>query len=206
MWSWLERHPEEHAIFHGAMLELTREGAPAFARGYDFGRHGSVVDLGGGTGLLLATILAVYPTLRGVLMDAPSVVAAAPAVLRRFGVDDRCEIVPGDIFAGPIPAGRGAYVAKNITHGCPDEALADVFGRWREAMGPESRLVLIDVVVPEGQGAYLGFLDLQMLLVSPGGRERTAAEFEAVLRANGLVLEQVVATASPMSMIVARKR
>lgn len=204
MWAWLERHPEEHAIFHGAMLELTREGAPAYARGYDFAAHGSVVDLGGGTGLLLATILAVHPTLRGVLVDAPSVVAGAPAVLRRFGVEARCDVVPGDIFQGPIPAGHGVYVAKNITHGCSDEVLVGVFGRWRAAMGPESRLVLIDVVVPEGQGAYLGFLDLQMLLVSPGGRERTEAEFGAALRAGGLVLERVVATASPMAMVVAR--
>lgn len=205
MWQWLEAHPEEHDIFHGAMLEMTREGAPSFARVYDFGKHDSVVDLGGGTGFLLATILAVHPALRGVLVDAPSVVAGAPPVLARFGVQERCEIVGADIVDGDVPAGRGVYVAKNITHGLSDELLAAPLGRWRRAMRDDSRLVLIDVVVPDDGGPYLGFLDLQMLLVSFGGRERTRQEFDALLRASGLALEAVLQTASPMSMVVARK-
>lgn len=205
MWGWLDAHPEEHAIFHGAMLELTREGAPSFARAYNFGEAGSVVDLGGGTGLLLATILTLYPALRGVLMDAPSVVAGAPTVLRRYGVEGRCEVVGGDIFRGPIPAGHGAYIAKNISHGLSDEGLREPLSRWRDAMGKDARLVLIDVVVPESDEPYLGFLDLQMLLVSPGGKERTHREFEALFSANGLALERVAPTASPMSMIIARR-
>lgn len=204
LWQWLERHPEEHDIFHGAMLELTREGAPSFARVYDFGKHDSVVDLGGGTGFLLGTILAVHPGLRGVLVDSPSVVAGAPPVLARFGVSSRCEVVGGDILEGDVPAGKGVYVAKNISHGLSDDLLAAPLGRWRGAMRDDSRLVLIDVVVPE-DGPYLGFLDLQMLLVSFGGRERTRQEFDALLRASGFALETVLPTASPMSMIVARR-
>ncbi len=205
MWAWLDQHPDEHAIFHGAMLELTREGAPSYARAYPFGEHTSVVDLGGGTGLLLATILAVHPNLRGVLIDAPSVVAGAPAVLQRYGVEDRCAIVGADIFTSPVPAGHGAYIAKNISHGVSDDGLRGPLERWRAAMVPTSRLVLIDVVVPEGDAPYLGFLDLQMLLVSHGGKERTEAEFGALLGANGLALERVIPTASPMSMVVARR-
>jgi O-methyltransferase domain len=204
MWTWLDGHPEEHAIFHGAMTELTREAAGPIARGWDFGRFDSVVDIGGGTGLLLASILKVYPNLSGILVDSASVVAAAPALLSHFGVADRCTIVPGDIFGDVVPAGRGVYLAKNITHGVSDELLLRVLRSWRAGMRPDSRLVLVDVVVPEHDGAYLSFLDLQMLLVSEGGRERTEKEFAAAFTACGLALEAVVPTATPMSLIVAR--
>lgn len=205
MWTWLDEHPEEHAIFHGAMLELTREGAPAYARAWDFGEHGSVVDLGGGTGLLLGTILAVHRSLAGVLVDSPSVVAGAPPVLAGLGVAERCEIVGGDILGGEVPSGKGVYVAKHIAHGLSDERLAAPLGRWRRAMREDSRLVLIDAVVPEERGPYPAFLDLQMLLVSFGGRERTAKEFEALLSANGFALESIVPTPTPMSLVVARR-
>jgi SAM-dependent methyltransferase len=205
MWEWLERHPEAHTVFHEAMRELTREGAPSFARAYPFGDHDSVVDLGGGTGQLLATILAVNPRLAGVLVDAPAVVAGAGPVLRAMGVEGRCEVIGGDILADPVPAGKGVYLAKNITHGLSDAHLAAPLGRWRTAMRPDSRLVLVDVVVPEAPAPYFGFLDLQMLLVSFGGRERTEREFAALFAANGLTLERVIPTASPMSLIVARR-
>jgi hypothetical protein len=204
MWTWLEQHPEEHAIFHGAMEELTREGAPAYARGFDFGRFDSVVDLGGGTGTLIAAILSVHRTLRGVLVDAPSVVDRAGPTLARYGVQDRCEAVGADVFEGEVPAGKGVYVAKNILHGMSDERLVGMLTRWRRAMRTDSRLVVIDVVVPEADEPYLGFLDLQMLLVSFGGRERTQRQFESLFAASGLALESVVQTATPMAMVVAR--
>jgi hypothetical protein len=203
MWRWLDAHPTEHAVFHGAMNELTREGAPAFARAWDFGATDSVADVGGGTGLLLATILALHPKLRGALVDSPSVVAGAPPVLARYGVEDRVTVVGADIFE-QVPPGLGAYVAKNIAHGLSDDRLVEVLRRWRSACRPDSRLVLVEVVVPEGDEPYLGFLDLQMLLVSFGGRERTAQEFAAVLASGGFVLDRIVATATPMSLVVAK--
>ncbi len=206
MWDWLDAHPEEHAVFHGAMLELTREGAPGYARAFDFGRHGSVVDIGGGTGLLLAQILAVHPGLSGVLMDNPTVLAQSPPVLDSYGVRDRVQTMGGDIFRDTPPAEKGVYLVKNIFHGVSDEVLVPLLKRWREVMRADSRLVAIEIVVPDDGSPYLGFLDLQMLLVAPGGRERTRAEFEALFAAAGLVLEAVLPTASPFSMVVARPR
>lgn len=204
MWAHLERDPDEHAIFHGAMVELTREAAPSFARALDWGAFGSVCDLGGGEGQLLATILAVHPKVRGVLVDAERVVRGAPAVLARYGVSERCEVVAGDITKG-APPGHGAYVAKNILHGFSDELARDLLRVWREAMPPEGRLVVIDVVVPDGPEPYLHWLDLQMLLVSFGGRERTRAELEALLSSAGLSLERVIPTPTPLGMVVARR-
>lgn len=206
MWAWLDAHPEEHTIFHGAMLELTREGAPGYARAFPFAKYGSVVDIGGGTGLLLANILAVHPGLSGVLMDNPTVLAQAPPVLDAYGVRNRVQTVGADIFQDPPPADLGVYLVKNILHGASDEVLVPVLERWRKVMRADSRLVAIEIVVPEDGGPFLGFLDLQMLLVAPGGRERTRAEFGTLFAAAGLALESVVPTASPFSMVVARPR
>jgi hypothetical protein len=205
MWDYLDAHPEEHAIFHGAMRELTRESAPSLARAVDFGAFRDVCDLGGGSGELLATILALHPGLRGRLVDAEAVVAAAPAVLAEHGVADRCEIAPGDFMRG-VPAGCHAYLAKNILHGLGDDLAVQLLSDIRGAMAADGRVVIVDVVVPEPTGPYLAYLDLQMLLVSGGGRERTRAELEALLARAGLALESVVATVTPMSVAVARQR
>lgn len=203
MWTYLDRNPEDHAIFHGAMVELTREAAPAYARAYDFGAHGSICDLGGGEGQLLATILAVHGQARGVLLDAPAVVARAPAVLDRYGVRDRCEIVAGDLTQAP--RGHGVYLAKNIMHGFSDAAARALLEVWRDAMAPDGRIVIIDVVVPERNEPYLYWLDLQMLLVSGGGLERTRDEFAQLLASAGLELERVVETPTPMGLVVAKR-
>jgi hypothetical protein len=152
LWSWLGAHPTEHAMFHGAMRELTREGAPAFARAYDFSAHRTVVDLGGGTGHLLAPCSRSTPRWRGVLVDEASVVAGAGPVLAGFGVADRCEVVAGRRDRGGDPTGMDVYLAKNVTHGFSDERLAEPLRRWRAAMRPDSALVLIEVGGP-GHGA-----------------------------------------------------
>ncbi len=204
MWTFLEQHPDEHAIFHGAMVELTREAAPSYARALDYGAFGSVCDLGGGEGQLIATILALHPTARGALVDAPGVIARAPAVLERFGVADRCELVAGDAFRS-APAGHGLYLAKNILHGLSDATARDALVAWRDAMPETGRLAIIDVVVPEAEGPYLQWLDLQMLVASTGGRERTRAEFAALFASAGLELERVVETPTPLDMLIAKR-
>ncbi len=205
MWTHLDRHPEEHAIFHGAMVELTREAAPSYARALDFAKFAKVCDLGGGHGQLLATILALHPEVRGVLVDAPSVVSGAPPVLASYGVSERCEIVAGNVFES-APSGCDLYVAKNILHGISDATAHRVLSTWRDAMPAEGKLLIIDVVVPEREGAYLYWLDLQMLLVSEGGRERTRAEFQALFEAAGLELERVIETPTPLDLLLVRRK
>lgn len=204
MWTWLDRHPQEHAVFHGAMVELTREAAPSYARAYDFGARGSICDVGGGEGQLLAMILSVHSQAKGVLVDSASVVANAPALLERWGVRERCAIVASDLFAPP-PPGHGVYLAKNILHGFGDDRARELLARWRDAMAQDGRIVVIDIVVPERNEPYLFWLDLQMLLVSHGGRERTRAEFAALFASAGLELERVIDTPTPMSLIVAKR-
>lgn len=201
-WAWYAAHPEAAAHFHGAMAELTREGAPALARAYDFGKHGEIVDLGGGTGTLLAVLLAAHPGLRGVLVDWPQVVAEAPATFAAWGVADRAETVGGDVLA-EIPAGRPAYLAKKVLHGLGPGPAGAALDTWRAAMRPGTPLLLVELVVPEEDAPFLGFLDLEMLLASAGGLERTRAQWAALLEAHGFRLVAVHETASPDAVIEA---
>jgi hypothetical protein len=173
------------------------------AAAWDFGSARSLCDVGGGAGELLATIVAWHPGLQGVCFDVASALDGASAAFARHGVSDRCAVEVGDHFAR-VPDGHGAYLMKNIVHGLDRDGLSRVLGSVRAAMGDDSKLLLVEHVVPPS-GAYMAFLDLQMRL-STGGRERTREEFEAMLQEHGFSMDAVIETASPMSLIVASRK
>lgn len=202
LWAYLQAHPEEGRVFHQSMVEFTRDLAPVIAAAWDFGALGSLCDVGGGAGELLAQIVARNPGLRGVCFDSADALEGAAQTFARHGVADRCAVEIGDHTAR-VPPGHGGYLLKNIVHGLDDAALAATLAAVRAAMRPDAKLLLAEHVVPPS-GPYMAFLDLQMLL-STGGRERTRAEFEEVLRAHGFRLDALVETAAPMSLLVASR-
>ena len=170
--------------FNAAMAEHTRAVAPGFVEAHDFGRYRTVADLGGGDGTLIGAILRANPGLRGVLFDLPPGLAAAPATLA--DVAGRTEIVPGDFFES-VPEGADAYVLKSVIHDWDDERAAAILRNCRAAMRDDARLLVLEQVMPEivteeAQGVVRN--DLNML-VSTGGRERTEAEFRALLDGAG---------------------
>lgn len=200
LWSYLDEHPDEGEVFHGAMEELTRDGAMGYAKAYDFGQHESVVDLGGGAGLLLSAILMTHPKVRGIDYDFELALKKSAATFRKFGVAERAESRAGNMLE-TIPEGEGAYVAKNILHGQDDSVLIEAMKMWRRRMAKNSKLIVIDIVVPPPKGAYMQYLDLMMLLGSDG-RERTEPEFRDLFQKTGFRLKEIIATVSPMSVIV----
>jgi hypothetical protein len=186
-------HPQQRAIFDAAMSAHTRSVAPAFAAGYDFGRFGTLVDLGGGNGTLIAALLAATPGLHGILYDLPDGLESAPKVLAEAGVADRCEVVAGDFFAS-VPAGADAYVIKSVIHDWDDDRTVALLRVCRAAMAPGSVLLVIEPVLPDvvsaaDTGSVMS--DLNMLVLTEG-RERTEAEFRALYAAAGLELTEVV--------------
>ena len=190
--------------FDTAMTEMTGETARAVATAYRFDGVRRIVDVGGGRGILLATLLAEHPEMRGVLVDLPHVVADARGALAEAGLKDRCEVVAGDFFDA-VPDGGDAYVLSWIVHDWDDERAARILANCRRAMGNDGRLLLVEAVLPENGSSGYDFatsLDLVML-IALGGRERTATEYERLLASAGLVLTKVVSTASPMSVIEA---
>jgi len=182
-------HPKEAAIFNQAMADVTRRVTETVVTAGDFARFRTIVDVGGGNGALIAAILAATPRLKGIVFDLPSGNVDAPRLLGTAGVADRSEVVTGDFFH-LVPAGADAYILKNVIHDWDDERAVAILKNCRRAMERRARLLLVERVMPERMEVsarlqQMALLDVHMLL-GPGGRERTDAEFRRLFAASGL--------------------
>jgi hypothetical protein len=186
VWAHFADHPDEEACFAEAMRRLTELSAPDIVATGDWPRTGTVCDVAGGVGTLLAAVLRARPQLRGVLVDAPGVLAQAGPFLRDAGVAGRVDLVPGDVFAR-VDARADVYVLKDVLHDWDDARCAQILATVRAAMAPGARLVLAETLqerdVPPRAAALE---DLQMLTQCDGGRQRSAPELQALLRGAGL--------------------
>jgi SAM-dependent methyltransferase len=205
--AYYEKHPEAGRVFDDAMSANSALVGASAAKAYDFSDVGRVVDVGGGHGKVLASILKAHPTLRGTLFDLPRVVEGASAFLAKEGVADRCEAVGGDMFAS-VPAGGDIYLLSHVIHDWDDHHSAKVLQVCRRAMEPSAKLLILDRVMPEHiepnpmvQANVL--LDLRMMVGTVGGRERTAEEFKSILCAADLQLTRVIPTPAPVSIVEA---
>ena len=201
VFEYLERNPELGARFNNAMTNFSAGVAPAVLQAYDFSGIGVLVDVAGGHGMLLSTILRNYPSMRGILFDAPHVIAgaAAPEVL---GVGGRVEKVAGDFFTS-VPAGGDAYIMKHIIHDWNDERSGVILRNIATALAgkPRGKVILVEAVIKPGNEPDLSkFIDIEMMLL-PGGRERTEAEFKALFERNGFRLTRIVPTEAPLWVV-----
>ena len=197
VWSWRAARPDESEIFDGAMQARTGATNRALLEAYDFSRFGVVVDVGGGNGTLLAAVLAEHPGLRGILFDQSHVTALAPTVLEDAGVADRCEVRSGDFFAA-VPEGGDAYVLKSIIHDWEDKEALAILRNVRVATPGGGRLLLLEreLGAPNADPATK-FTDL-LMLVGPGGRERSRDEYERLLANAGFRLVEVTPTSAEL--------
>ena len=199
---YLAQHPEADRVFNEAMTGWTHQLVGAVVDAYDFSPFKTVVDVGGGYGALLAAILRSNPSTRGILFEQPHVVASAEEQLAAAEVADRCTFVGGDFFAA-VPSGGDAYVLSQILHDWDDERCVAILGQCRRAMPDHGKLLVVELVLPEGDEPFLGkWLDLHMLVLL-GGRERTAAEYDTLFRAAGFKLARVVPTPPGPSVVEA---
>ncbi|MEH1123248.1 methyltransferase [Micromonospora sp. CPCC 206061] len=190
----LATHPDDSARFDGIQGAGSRLELRATLRAYEWGRLASVVDVGGSNGAFLAGLLARYRRLRGVLFELPHVAKGAEAVLAAAGVADRCEVVAGDFFAG-VPAGHDAYVLKRVLYDWDDADAGRLLRSVREAVRPDSRLLVLDPVVdPRPELAISKTYDL-LSLTMLGGRARTEDEVVALCGEAGFAVTRVVQTA-----------
>lgn len=189
---YMAEHPEDAAVLDSAVLTTSMSEAVGIMRAYDFVRFGTIVDVGGGWGGLLAPILSANPHLRGVLFDLPTVVAGADSGLSRAGVINRCRVVGGDFFDS-VPEGGDVYLLGNVIHAFDDDEAVKVLSMCRAAMVDTACLLLAEIVLPEGRQPSPGkFEDVQMLVLTTGGRQRTEAEFRALLDRAGFRLTRIV--------------
>jgi O-methyltransferase/methyltransferase family protein len=202
VFDWLAMHPEDASMFSETMIGFHGAEPPAVAASYDFSSVTTLVDVGGASGNLLATILGHYKGLRGILFDLPHVIRDAPALVETRGVADRVTIQAGSFFDS-VPPGGDAYLLSHIIHDWNEEQCLTILANCRRAMDSRGRLLIVEMVLPEGDTPHPGKLLDLMMLVGPGGQERTEQEYVDLLGKAGLRLTQVVPTSSAVSVVEA---
>jgi len=195
---------EENRAFNAAMTSISAQMVPSAIAAYDFGESGTLADIGGGHGMLLAMILQKHRGLRGIVYDLPHVVEGAKARIESLGLTSRCAIVGGDFFES-VPV-ADSYVMKSIIHDWDEPRAIAILKNCASAMrGPSGRVILIEMVVAPGNDPNPGkWIDIEMLAMA-GGRERTEAEYEELFAKAGLRLSRVVRAPSPFGVIEAVK-
>lgn len=180
LFAYLNTHPERGSMFNGAMAAS----APFFeslAEVCAFPPGALVVDVGGGSGAMLAAILSAHPTLRGMVVDQAAVVDQARERMAKIGISDRCAFAPANFFES-VPAEGDVYLLSRILHDWDDDDCVRILTNCREAMKPNSRLLIVERLLPEPNTASLAHeFDVHMMVVAPGGRERDVASYQRLL-------------------------
>jgi hypothetical protein len=196
VFDYLKGHQDAAALFNDAMVSLTEVTSTAVAEGYDFSAFRKIVDVGGGHGALLAKIVQKYPEVRGIVADMPEVVAGAVPFLATQGVDGKVTTVGIDFFES-VPPGADAYMMKHIIHDWDDDRAVGILSNCHKVMAPAAKVLVIEQVVADRPDAVFSkLIDLEMLVMTGGGRERTEQEFAALLKRAGLRMTRIVATQS----------
>jgi len=194
------QHPESLEPFNQAMTNFSETVIAALIKGYDFSAATKLIDVGGGHGSLLSAVLKVNPEMKGVLYDLAPAAEGAKARLAEEGVADRCEVVAGNFFES-VPTGGDAYMMKHIIHDWDEERAVAILKNCHRAMADNGRLLLIEAVIAPGNEPSLGkLMDINMLIL-PGGRERTEAEYGELFAKAGFRLTRVTPTESPVAVI-----
>jgi hypothetical protein len=203
LFEYFSKHPEYSEVFNDAMTSMSAPVAGAAIEAYDFSRFATIVDVAGGHGQVLMSVLRTCPDVRGILAEVGHVVEGAKPKIAGAGLSDRCQAVACDFFKS-VPEGGDAYIMKHIIHDWDDERASLILKNIGKAMGDKrGTVVLLESVIPAGSEPNLGkFIDIEMLAL-PGGRERTAEEFAALFERSGFKLTRIVPMKSPLSVVEA---
>jgi O-methyltransferase domain len=202
VFDYLGKHPDESAVFNEGMTGFSSNIAPAVAEAYNFAGFKTVVDVGGGHGVLLNTILQAHADVNGIVFDSPHVVVGAEDAIHKAGLKGRCRAVGGDFFQS-VPAGGNAYLMKHIIHDWPDNRATTILRNCRKAVNPGGKLLLVELVIAPGNAAdFAKVIDLEMLAIA-SGQERTEVEYRQLLAGAGWRLTRVIPTKSPTQIIEA---
>lgn len=185
-WSYLSSHPDDQARFDTAMATGSTGDGTSLARICNFEGISTLVDIGGGEGQMIAEILYAQPHMHGILFDRPEALARSGAILDRFGVRDRCALMPGDFFA-TVPQGGDAYLLSIVIHDWPDEEALQILGNCYQAMKPGSRIWISEGVMDESDEYNRQKLIDLLMLVLFAAKERTFDEHRCLLEEAGFV-------------------
>ncbi len=201
-WEYRQQNPEERQVFDAAMSDLISYTAAAVADAYDFSKFRSIVDVGGGQGALLGSILAANPNLHGTLFDQAQVISGGPAALEAAGLLARCELVGGS-FLESVPSGADVYTLSHIVHDWDDPEATKILRACRRAMSAGQILLLIERVIDPAKPRLQETLSDVNMMLALGGCERTRAEYERLLSAAGFQANRLIPTRAPDSILEA---
>ena len=202
----LQINPEKNEIYNKAMSETSLLASASIVSAYSFNGIDTLADIGGGEGMLLCTILQKNKALKGILFDLPHVVETAAEMVKDFGLEDRIKIVEGSFFETALPT-ADTYLMKNILHAFDDEICIQLLKLLGKFMIGKGKILLVEAVIENNNKEAFGkMLDLQMLIGTENGRERTEAEFSRLFEAAGFRLNRVVKTVSPFCVIEGIKK
>lgn len=196
IWSFRSAHPEYSALFDDAMQSLTLAVNRTVTSNYRFDGLDWVIDVGGGNGALILSVLQRYPTMRGTVFELPHVAERARENIAAAGLASRCDVIAGDALAG-VPEGADAYMLKSVIHGRDDDAASTILRNCRDAIRSAARLLMVERLPPERidpddlRNRFFFISDLNMML-SPSGRERTEEEYRCLLSNAGLRLNRII--------------
>ncbi len=205
IFDYLGDNPHKARIFDAAMVGIHGRESNAILDAYDFSQIGVVTDIGGGNGSQITGILQRHTAMKGILFDLPHVIERAKNQIESAGLSDRCELVAGNFFDA-VPEGADAYMMRHIIHDWDDEKSLTILRNCHRAMSSNGKLLIVESVIPSGNEPFGGkFLDLVMLLI-PGGKERTDDEYRMLLGKAGFELTRVVPTGTEVSIVEGTKR
>ena len=200
LFDYLKQNADAAETFNSGMTNLSSMLAYAVLMAYDFSGMSSIVDVGGGQGELVRKILRFNPNLKGTVVDTASTIEGVEQQVGNNAPSRRCTYLTGDFFDA-VPKGADAYLLCGVIHDWDDGSALRILRNCREAMAEHGRVLIVDMIVPETDAtSFSKLLDLNMLVMN-GGRERTQAEFCALLDAAGCKLMRVVPTMAPQSII-----
>jgi hypothetical protein len=202
LFEWLAQHPEEAALFSETMVGFHGREPDAVAAAYDFSPFATLVDVGGATGHMLTTIVRRYDGLHGVLFDLPYVERNAREFISSRSLAHRISIRTGSFFDA-VPQGGDAYLLSHVIHDWGEDQCLRILQNCRRVMRPDGRLLIVEMVLPPGDTMHPGKILDMIMLVGPGGQERTEEEYRVLLEKAGLRLTRVVPTGSAVSVVEA---
>jgi len=205
IFDYLGEHPEKAKIFDAAMVGIHGRESKIILHAYDFSDIGVLADIGGGNGSLITGILQNHSEMKGILFDLPHTIERAKDRIEEAGLVSRCDLVGGNFFE-EVPHGADAYLMRHIIHDWDDEKSLLILRNCHRAMPTDSKLLVVESVIPPGNEPFKGkFLDLVMMLL-PGGKERSEVEYQILFDKAGFEITRIVSTTTEISVIEATKK
>ncbi len=195
------QNPESGKMFDEAMTKYSSAENFEIVASYDFSGIHKLVDVGGGQGSLIASLLKANPKMQGILFDRQSVIEGAKNLTEVEGVSQRCELVGGD-FLESVPSGADAYMLKHVLHDWDDKSAITIVKNCHHAMVENGKLLVMEQVIPPGNEPCFGkFTDLTMMVMFTGARQRTEPEYRALFEASGFKLTKIVPIRENVSLL-----